>query len=114
MDLCLWLMASTCAGYDDDAEISCEHGGEGGKNVSISMLLFFSQQLRHMKTRMTGGGGGSCRCCCSSFLLRTPFFFFFISHLHLVYHSVIRGSLEKAGRGRREPPAVAFGSRNAA
>jgi len=32
----------TCAGYDDDAKIFCEHGGEGGQNVSLSMLLFFS------------------------------------------------------------------------
>ena len=37
----LWLMAGTFAGYDDDAQISCEHGGEeGGQNVSLSMLLF--------------------------------------------------------------------------
>jgi len=41
MDLRLWLMAGTCAGYDDDAQISCEHGGEeGGQNVSLSALLF--------------------------------------------------------------------------
>ena len=40
MDLRLWLIASTYAGYDDDAQISCEHGGEGGQNVSLSMLLF--------------------------------------------------------------------------
>ena len=33
-------MTSTCAGYDDDAQICCEHGGEGGQNVSLSMLLF--------------------------------------------------------------------------
>ena len=37
----LWLMAGTCADYDDDAQISCEDGGgEGGQNVSLSMLLF--------------------------------------------------------------------------
>ena len=42
MDLRLRLVASTCAGYDDDAQICCEHGGEGGQNVSLSMLLFFS------------------------------------------------------------------------
>ena len=36
----LWLMAGTCAGYDDDAQISCELGEEGGQNVSLSMLLF--------------------------------------------------------------------------
>ena len=40
MDLRLWLMAGTCAGCDDDAQISCEHGGEGGQNVSLGMLLF--------------------------------------------------------------------------
>ena len=33
MDFHLWLMASACADYDDDAQISCEHGGEGGQNV---------------------------------------------------------------------------------
>ncbi len=42
MDLRLWLVASTCAGYDDDAQICCEHGGEEGQNVSLSTLLFFS------------------------------------------------------------------------
>ena len=29
-------MTSTCAGYDDDAQICCEHGGEGGQNVSLT------------------------------------------------------------------------------
>ena len=42
MDSRLRLVTSTCAGYDDDAQICCEHGGEGGQNVSLSMLLFFS------------------------------------------------------------------------
>ena len=41
MDFRLGLMAGTCADYDDDAQISCELGGEeGGHNVSFSMLLF--------------------------------------------------------------------------
>jgi len=39
--VCGWLMAGTCASYDDAQIISCEHG-EGGQNVSLSMLLFFS------------------------------------------------------------------------
>jgi hypothetical protein len=33
-------VTSTCAGYDDDAQICYEHGGEGGQNVSLSMSLF--------------------------------------------------------------------------
>ena len=37
----LWLVASTsCAGYDNDAQICCEHGGEGGQHVSLSIWLF--------------------------------------------------------------------------
>ena len=62
MDLRLWLMASTCAGYDDDAQISCEHGGEGGQNVSLSMLLFFQLTAGVHETTMASGGGGSGRC----------------------------------------------------
>ena len=34
MDVRLWLIAGTCAGYDDDddapQQISCEHGGKEG------------------------------------------------------------------------------------
>ena len=33
MELRLWLVTSTCAGYDDDAQISCEHEGEGGQRM---------------------------------------------------------------------------------
>ena len=44
MDVRLWLIAGTCAGYDDDddaPQISWEHGGEEGwQNVSLGMLLF--------------------------------------------------------------------------
>jgi len=47
-------------------------------------------------------------CVCA--LLLSPFF---ITHPHLVYH-LVKGSLMKAGGGRREPPAVACSSRNAA
>jgi len=54
MDLRLWLMASTCAGYDDDAQICCEHGGEGGQNVSLTAEVH--------ETTMTSGGGGPGRC----------------------------------------------------
>jgi len=55
MDLRLWLMASTCAGYDDDAQICCEHGGEGGQNVSLTAEVH--------ETTMTSGGDGPGRCC---------------------------------------------------
>ena len=42
MDSRLRLVTSTCcAGYDDGAQICCEHGGEGGQNVSLSIMLFF-------------------------------------------------------------------------
>ena len=113
MDLRLWLVASTCAGYDDDAQICCEHGGEGGQNVSLSMLLFFSQQLRYMKTWMTGGGGGSCHCC--FFMFVAHFFLLLISFPIFNWFSISqRGSLKKAGGGKREPPAVGCSSRNAA
>eukprot|EP00639_Heterosigma_akashiwo_P038231 CAMPEP_0194714884 /NCGR_PEP_ID=MMETSP0296-20130528/6564_1 /TAXON_ID=39354 /ORGANISM="Heterosigma akashiwo, Strain CCMP2393" /LENGTH=35 /DNA_ID= /DNA_START= /DNA_END= /DNA_ORIENTATION= len=30
MDVRLWLMADICAGFDGDAQISCELGGEEG------------------------------------------------------------------------------------
>jgi len=40
MDLRLWLMASTCAGYDDDAQIIVVNMEE--KEGSLSMLLFSS------------------------------------------------------------------------
>jgi hypothetical protein len=42
-------VTSTCAGYDDDAQICCEHGGEGGQNVSLTAEVH--------ETTMTGGGG---------------------------------------------------------
>ena len=54
MDLCLRLVASTCAGYDDDAQICCEHGGEGGQNVSLTAEVH--------ETTMTSGCGGPGRC----------------------------------------------------
>jgi len=65
MDLRLWLMASTCAGYDDDAQICCEHGGEGGQNVSlIKVRCCFPPIITAgvHETTMTCGGGGSGRC----------------------------------------------------
>ena len=67
LDFCLRLVTSTCAGYDDDAQICCEHGGEGGQNVSLT--------AEGHKTSMTGGGDGPDRCS-FSFLLCTLFFFF--------------------------------------
>ena len=45
----LRLVTSTCAGYDDDAQICCEHGGEGGQNVSLTAGVHEQQ--------VTGGGG---------------------------------------------------------
>ena len=47
--LFFFIVTSTCAGYDDDAQICCEHGGEGGQNVSLTAEVH--------ETRMTGGGG---------------------------------------------------------
>jgi len=82
----LWLMASTCAGYDDDAQICCEHGGEGGQNVSLSMLLLQLTAVVNMKN-MNGWWWWFLPlllflvCVCA--LLLSPFF---ISHLHWVYH----------------------------
>ena len=106
MDVCLWLMAGTCAGYDDDAQICCEHGGEGGQNVSLTAEVH--------ETTVTSGGDGPGRCCFRfSLLLCTSFFSHFTPYLQLVF-ILVRGSLMKAGGGWREPPAVAFSSRNAA
>ena len=77
MDLRLWLVASTCAGYDDDAQICCEHGGEGGQNVSLTAEVH--------ETTVTSGGDGPGRCCfrfsllCAllSFLISLPIFNWF-------------------------------------
>ena len=53
MDLRVRLVASTCAGYDDDAQICCEHGGEGGQNVSLT--------AGEHEQQVTGGDGvGAC------------------------------------------------------
>ena len=107
MDLRLWLMTSTCAGYDD-AQISCEHGGEGRQNVSLTAEV-------HEATMSSGGGDGPGRCCFRFSLLLCVSFFFSSSLpiIQLVFISV-RGSLMKAGGGWRKPPAVACSGRNAA
>ena len=42
-------MTSTCAGYDDDVQICCEHGGEGGQNVSLT--------AGEHEQQVTGGSG---------------------------------------------------------
>ena len=47
-------MTSTCAGYDDDVQICCEHGGEGGQNVSLTLGLTAGE---HVVQQVTGGGG---------------------------------------------------------
>ena len=54
MDLRQWLMAGTYAGYDDDAQISCEHGGEGGQNVSL--VLSLSSKTNDKLPASAGGG----------------------------------------------------------
>ena len=105
LDLCLRLVTSTCAGYDDDAQIYCEHGGEGGQNVFLTAEV-------HETTVVTSGGDGPGRCF-FSLLLCTSFFSHFTPYLQLVF-ILVRGSLMKAGGGWREPPAVACSSRNAA
>ena len=112
MDLCLRLVASTCAGYDDDAQICCEHGGEGGQNVSLSMLLFQLTAGVNMKN-IDDWWWWSLPLLLFSFVLCNSSFSFlqFPSSLGL---SLVKGSLMKAGGGRREPPAVACSSRNAA
>ena len=104
MDLRLRLVASTCAGYDDDAQICCEHGGEGGQNVSLTAGVH-EQQVT--------GGGGWFQPLELFILLLSTLLLSFISHLQLVL-ILVRGSLMKAGGGWREPPAVACSSRNAA
>ena len=101
----MWLMASTCAGYDD-AQICCEHGEEGGQNVSLTAELH--------ETTMTSGSGGPGRCCfhfscCCAFLSSSH-----LTPYHQLVFISVRGSLMKAGGGWREPPAVACSSRNAA
>ena len=50
MDFRLGLVARPVPGYDDDAQICCEHGGEGGQNVSLTAGVHEQQ--------VTGGGGG--------------------------------------------------------
>ena len=98
-------MTSTCAGYDDDAQICCEHGGEGGQNVSLTAEVH--------ETTMTSGGGGWLQPLQLFILLLSILLLSFIPHLQSVF-ILVRGSLMKAGGGWREPPAVAFSSRNAA
>ena len=66
-----------------------------------------------MKAWMTGGGDGAAVAACSFFLFVHFFFSHFTPYLQLVF-ILVRGSLMKAGGGWREPPAVAFSSRNAA
>ena len=103
-------MTSTCAGYDDDAQICCGHGGgEVGQSVSLTAEV-------HEAT-MTSGGDGPGRCCFRFFHLLLCI----LSSSHLTpRHQLVffifsvRGSLMKAGGGWREPPAVACSSRNAA
>ena len=97
-------MTSTCAGYDDNAQICCEHGGEGGQNVSLTAGVH--------ETTVTGGGGW-LQPLELFILLLSVLLLSFISHLQLVF-ILVRGSLMKAGGGWREPPAVACSSRNAA
>ena len=68
MDSRLRLVTSKCAGYDDDAQICCEHGGEGGQNVSLTAEVH--------ETTMTSGGDGPGRCCfLFSFVVVHSFFF---------------------------------------
>ena len=100
----LRLVTSTCAGYDDDVQICCEHGGEGGQNVSLTAGVH-EQQVT--------GGGGWLQPSELFILLLSTLLLLFISHLQLVL-ILVRGSLMKAGGGWREPPAVACSSRNAA
>ena len=67
------MTSSTCAGYDDNAQICGEHGGEGGQNASLTAEVH--------ETRMTGGGGWPQRlqlfifCCAlhSSSFIHFPF-----------------------------------------
>ena len=59
MDYRLRLVTSTCAGYDDDAQICCEHGGEGG---FLKYVTVFQLTAGVHETTMTSGGGGSGRC----------------------------------------------------
>ncbi len=65
------------------------------------------------ETTMTSGGDGPGRCCFRFSFVVVHFFLLLTPHHQLVFISV-RGSLMKAGGGWREPPAVAFSSRNAA
>ena len=100
------LVTSTCAGYDDDAQICCEHGGEGGQNVSLTAGV-------HETTSDWSGGDGWLQPLELFILLLSILLLSFIPHLQLVF-ILVRGSLMKAGGGWREPPAVACSSRNAA
>ena len=113
LDLCLRLVTSTCAGYDDDAQICCEHGGEGGQNVSLSMLLFQLTAGVNMKN-MDDWWWWSLPLLLFSFVLCNSSFSFLHFPSSLGFLSLVKGSLMKAGGGWREPPAVAFSSRNAA
>ena len=67
----LRLVTSTCAGYDDDAQICCEHGGEGGQNVSLTAEVY--------ETTVTGGGDGPGRCCFRFSFVVVHFFLLLIS-----------------------------------
>ena len=76
MDLCLWLMASTCAGYDGDAQIIVNMEEKEGR-IFPKVCCCFKLTAEAHETTMTGGSGGSGSCrCCFSFLLRTSLFFF--------------------------------------
>ena len=69
-------MTSTCAGYDDDAQICCEHGGEGGQNVSLTAEVH--------ETTMTGGGGWLQPL--QLFIFWSILLLSFISHLQIGFH----------------------------
>jgi hypothetical protein len=63
-------VTSTCAGYDDDAQICCEHGGEGGQNVSLTAEVH--------ETTVTSGGGDAPLLF--SFFIVVVHFFLFSFH----------------------------------
>ena len=79
--------------------------------TALAVAVFQLTAEINMKAWMTGGGDGAAVAACS-FL----FVHFFFSHFtpYLQFFILVRVSLMKAGGGWREPPAVAFSSRNAA
>ena len=98
-------MTSTCAGYDDDAQICCGHGGEGGQNVSLTAEVH-EQGLLVVVVEPDR--------CSFSFFVCAPHSSYFIHFPSSIGFHFSRRQLLKAGGGWREPPAVACSSRNAA